>query len=245
MDAVIPTEIGLPTIRTEAAKQDDANAELGRNLDWADEVRESAAIRMADYQQRASAHYNRRVRPRSLKMVRWVLRTTKYRKKMATKDYKKKSYQGAGLSRSFFSSPGGIEETSRLMPCFFIHSDSRRRTYHQLASDSPLQAPLSEANSPLALLFALINAAANLPFCFFSMDTSVWSCLTSPFRESPHPPPHASGHSIDSSRLLASAKSARKSLVVPPEQWIKLASASPVSSAADFHCFCAEAKAFM
>ncbi|RVX18537.1 Retrovirus-related Pol polyprotein from transposon 17.6 [Vitis vinifera] len=42
MDAVIPTEIGLPTIRTDAAKQKDANTELGRNLDWADEVRESA-----------------------------------------------------------------------------------------------------------------------------------------------------------------------------------------------------------
>ncbi|RVW17936.1 hypothetical protein CK203_108007 [Vitis vinifera] len=39
MDAIIPTEIGLPTIRTEAGKQDDANAELGRNLDWANEVR--------------------------------------------------------------------------------------------------------------------------------------------------------------------------------------------------------------
>ncbi|RVW79994.1 hypothetical protein CK203_047450 [Vitis vinifera] len=60
MDAVIPTEIGLPTVRTDAAKQNDANTELGRNLDWADEVRESAAIRMADYQQRASAHYNRK-----------------------------------------------------------------------------------------------------------------------------------------------------------------------------------------
>ncbi|RVW31060.1 hypothetical protein CK203_093509 [Vitis vinifera] len=32
MDAIIPTEIGLPTIRTDAAKQNDANAELGRNL---------------------------------------------------------------------------------------------------------------------------------------------------------------------------------------------------------------------
>ncbi|RVW28496.1 Pro-Pol polyprotein [Vitis vinifera] len=67
MDAVIPTEIGLPTIRTDAAKQSDANMELRRNLDWTDEVRESAAIRMADYQQRASAHYNRKVRPRSFK----------------------------------------------------------------------------------------------------------------------------------------------------------------------------------
>ncbi|RVW44064.1 Pol polyprotein [Vitis vinifera] len=73
MDAVIPTEIGLPTIRTDAAKQSDANMELGRNLDWTDEVRESA-IRMADYQQRASAHYNRKVRPRSFKNGTLVLR---------------------------------------------------------------------------------------------------------------------------------------------------------------------------
>ncbi|KAL6348904.1 hypothetical protein AAG906_033560 [Vitis piasezkii] len=27
-------QIGLPTIRTDAAKQNDANTELGRNLDW-------------------------------------------------------------------------------------------------------------------------------------------------------------------------------------------------------------------
>ena len=74
MDAVIPTEIGLPTIRTDAAKQNDANTELGKNLDWADEVRERAAIRMANYQQRASAHYNRKVRPRSLKNGTLVLR---------------------------------------------------------------------------------------------------------------------------------------------------------------------------
>nr|CAN76858.1 hypothetical protein VITISV_001664 [Vitis vinifera] len=74
MDAIIPTEIGLPTIRTEAAKQNDANTELGRNLDWADEVRENASIRMTDYQQRASTHYNRKVRPRSLKNGTMVLR---------------------------------------------------------------------------------------------------------------------------------------------------------------------------
>nr|CAN82844.1 hypothetical protein VITISV_005761 [Vitis vinifera] len=74
MDVVIPTEIGLPTIRTDVAKQNDANTELGRNLDWTDEVRESAAIRMADYQQRASAHYNRKVKPRSFKNGTLVLR---------------------------------------------------------------------------------------------------------------------------------------------------------------------------
>ena len=48
--------------------------ELGRNLDWADEVRESASIRMADYQQRAAAHYNHKARPRSFKSGTLVLR---------------------------------------------------------------------------------------------------------------------------------------------------------------------------
>ena len=48
--------------------------ELGRNLDWADEVRESASIRMADYQQRAVAHYNRKAQPRGFKIGTLVLR---------------------------------------------------------------------------------------------------------------------------------------------------------------------------
>ncbi|RVW81945.1 Gypsy retrotransposon integrase-like protein 1 [Vitis vinifera] len=74
MDAVIPTKVGLLTIRTEAGPQEDANAELGRNLDWADEVRETPSIRMADYQQRAAAHYNCKARPRSFKSGTLVLR---------------------------------------------------------------------------------------------------------------------------------------------------------------------------
>ena len=41
-------------------------------------------------------------------------------RRLQQKLQKEKSYQGAGLSKSFFSSPGGIEETSRLMLFFFI-----------------------------------------------------------------------------------------------------------------------------
>ena len=48
--------------------------ELGRNLDWGDEVRENASIRMTDYQQRAAAHYNRKARPRVFKVGTLVLR---------------------------------------------------------------------------------------------------------------------------------------------------------------------------
>ena len=44
MDAVIPMEIGLPTARTIVQGQRDEDQELGKNLDWTDEVRESASI---------------------------------------------------------------------------------------------------------------------------------------------------------------------------------------------------------
>ncbi|RVW96504.1 hypothetical protein CK203_029636 [Vitis vinifera] len=74
MDAVIPTEIGLPTIRTDAAKQSDANMELGRNLDWTDEVRESAAIRMANYQQRGISTLQSQSEAKSLQNGTLVLR---------------------------------------------------------------------------------------------------------------------------------------------------------------------------
>ena len=43
MDVVIPTEIGLPTARIVMQGQRDEDQERRRNLDWADEVRESAS----------------------------------------------------------------------------------------------------------------------------------------------------------------------------------------------------------
>ena len=70
MDAVILTEIGLPTIQTEAGRQGDANMELGRNLDWAEEVRESASIRMADTNKGRPLTITARRDPRSSKLER-------------------------------------------------------------------------------------------------------------------------------------------------------------------------------
>ncbi|XP_034689166.1 uncharacterized protein LOC117917050 [Vitis riparia] len=102
MDAVIPTEIGLPTIRTEAGRQDDANVELGRNLDWADEVRETASIWMADYQQRAAAHYNRKARPRSFKSGTLVLR----------KVFENTAETGAGKFQANWEDPYIVSKTS-------------------------------------------------------------------------------------------------------------------------------------
>ena len=63
MEAVIPTEIGLPTVRT--ATPDPANEEsMIRELDTSNELREAAAIRVASYQRRLANSYNKRVKPR-------------------------------------------------------------------------------------------------------------------------------------------------------------------------------------
>ncbi|RVW85476.1 hypothetical protein CK203_044077 [Vitis vinifera] len=71
------TTTGRPTGNTPFAlaygMNSDESTELERNLDWADEVRENVSIWMADYQQRAPAHYNDKARPR-VKIGTLVLR---------------------------------------------------------------------------------------------------------------------------------------------------------------------------
>ena len=73
-DAVIPTEVGMPTARTAIQGQRNEDDELARHLDWADETREATFIRMATYQQKVVAYYNRKVRPRVFKEGSLVLR---------------------------------------------------------------------------------------------------------------------------------------------------------------------------
>ena len=73
MEAVIPTEIGLPTIRT--ATPESKNAEsVVRELDASDELREVAAIRVASYQRCLANSYNKRVKPRVFQPGDLVLR---------------------------------------------------------------------------------------------------------------------------------------------------------------------------
>ncbi|XP_034709689.1 uncharacterized protein LOC117932524 [Vitis riparia] len=115
----------LPTIRTEAGRQDDANAELGRNLDWADEIRETVSIRMADYQQRASAHYNRKVRPRSLKNGTLVLK----------KIFENTAEIGAGKFQANWENP------------YIVSKASESGAYHlQTLDGTPLLKPWNVSN---------------------------------------------------------------------------------------------------
>ena len=73
MEAIIPTEIGMPTIRAGVPEQ--GNAELMvKDLDTIDELRESAVIRITSYQRRLASSYNKWVKPRTFQPGDLVLR---------------------------------------------------------------------------------------------------------------------------------------------------------------------------
>ena len=62
MEAIIPTEIGMPTIRTNVPEQGNTDL-MVKDLDTLDESRESATIRIASYQHRLANSFNKRVKP--------------------------------------------------------------------------------------------------------------------------------------------------------------------------------------
>ena len=73
-EAVIPLEIGLPTLRTsewEPTRNDQAQSQA---LDLLEERREQTMIRLASYQQQLKKGYNKNVRPRSFQQGDLVLR---------------------------------------------------------------------------------------------------------------------------------------------------------------------------
>jgi hypothetical protein len=73
-EAVLPTEMVIPTART--SNQDPAgnDSNLFIDLDTIDELRDQARIRMAAYQQRISGSYNKNLRLRRFQVGDLVLR---------------------------------------------------------------------------------------------------------------------------------------------------------------------------
>jgi hypothetical protein len=76
MEAVIPTELGLPTLRTKDFSTLQNNEAVAKSLDLVEGQRDLARIKIAKYQQELERGYNRSVRPRSFKVDDWVLRKT-------------------------------------------------------------------------------------------------------------------------------------------------------------------------
>ncbi|GJT92868.1 reverse transcriptase domain-containing protein [Tanacetum coccineum] len=74
-EAVIPAEIGMPTLRTAEIDQANNNEALGINLDLIEERREQAAIQEAKSKKKMEKYYNSRVRGTSFKPGEMVYRS--------------------------------------------------------------------------------------------------------------------------------------------------------------------------
>ena len=74
MEAVIPLEVGLPTIRSENFDPDLNREAIVLELDLAKERRERILVHITSYQQELSRKYNKTVHPRQFMIGDWVLR---------------------------------------------------------------------------------------------------------------------------------------------------------------------------
>ncbi|XP_061993662.1 uncharacterized protein LOC133711573 [Rosa rugosa] len=73
MEAVISTEIILPTVRTLTVERGNNEEQIARHLDLLDERREAAAIHLANYQNQVAKYFNKGVRPRAFLVGELVL----------------------------------------------------------------------------------------------------------------------------------------------------------------------------
>ena len=73
MEAIVPTEISMPTLRTDIPEQSNTESVI-KDLDMTDELREAMAVRIASYHRKLANLYNRRVKPRMFQPGDLVLR---------------------------------------------------------------------------------------------------------------------------------------------------------------------------
>ena len=76
MEAVIPVEVGVTSIRQGTFSEELNGDELRLNLDFLDEVRENASSKMTKYLKKMAEYYNKRVKLKRLDIGDLVLRKT-------------------------------------------------------------------------------------------------------------------------------------------------------------------------
>ena len=74
IEAVIPVEVGVTSLRREAFHEGSNDDQLRVNLDCLDQFRDETSCKMAEYQKKMSKCYNQRVKLRRLNIGDLVLR---------------------------------------------------------------------------------------------------------------------------------------------------------------------------
>lgn len=83
IEAVAPTEIQIPTLRVSRADHLTNDQRLTEGMDFMEEWRNSALIKLEACQRRIARHYNK-VKPKSLQVGNYVMRETFKKKKKGT-----------------------------------------------------------------------------------------------------------------------------------------------------------------
>ena len=73
MEAIVPIEFGMPTLRTDIPEQSNTESVI-KDLDMVDELCEATDVRIASYHCRLAKLYNRRVKPQMFQSWDLVLR---------------------------------------------------------------------------------------------------------------------------------------------------------------------------
>ena len=73
MEAIVPTEIDMPTLRTDLPEQSNVETMI-KDLDTTNELCEAVAVRIASYHCRLANLYNRHMKPRVFQPGDLVLR---------------------------------------------------------------------------------------------------------------------------------------------------------------------------
>ncbi|XXG43863.1 hypothetical protein AAC387_Pa01g3805 [Persea americana] len=120
MEAIIPLEIRLPTIRTEAYSHEQNRMRIAEHLDLIEEQRDQALIRLAAYQQQLARSYQKKVRERVFKVGDLVLRKVF----LNTKD------PNHGKLGPTWEGPYRVTSQERLEPIIWKHSKERPRKDH-------------------------------------------------------------------------------------------------------------------
>ena len=74
IEAVIPIELKLPSVRVVAFDEQCNSQDLKANLDLLEEKQETAQVRMTAYKQKAVHYYNSRVKSKAFRVEDLVLR---------------------------------------------------------------------------------------------------------------------------------------------------------------------------
>ncbi|PON37157.1 Ribonuclease H-like domain containing protein, partial [Parasponia andersonii] len=74
-EAVIPTEVGLLTLRSKVVEDSPLNeCQLSHNTDLLEETRDMVLVHLTEYHQRARSYYAKKVSPRRFNAGDWVLK---------------------------------------------------------------------------------------------------------------------------------------------------------------------------